>query len=267
MHAKLACEGGELVCAVPALPVERCNGSDDDCDGEIDEDDPRLGELCELGGIGACATGAYVCVDGGLECEDPGPVDEICNGEDDDCNGIVDDEPVCTKIVFATSQAYTGNLGGLEGADTICMYHAELAGLPGAFKAWLSSSTLAAKDRLSHLGQPYVLVDNTVVAYDWADLTDGSIEQMIDLNEAGGPVAHGSAWWAPLVWTATTGLGEFDSGMLPPSSVFSCWDWTTTLGGPAGGYGSANTDSDTPGWTHSGGSDCASMFALYCFEQ
>src|SRR4030095_14491532 len=126
-----------------------------------------------------------------------------------------------------TSEAYTGNLGGLSGADSICMYHAELAALPGIFRAWLSSSTLAAKDRLTHVGKPYVLVDDTVVAYDWTDLVDGSIQHNIDLNEIGGPPAPGSYNLMPLVWTST----YYDGGFIPvapntPPSGYSCWDWT-----------------------------------------
>ncbi|RMH43477.1 MAG: DUF11 domain-containing protein, partial [Deltaproteobacteria bacterium] len=42
--------------------VEQCNGLDDDCDGEIDEDFPDLGATCDNGELGVCrTTGTRVC--------------------------------------------------------------------------------------------------------------------------------------------------------------------------------------------------------------
>jgi len=76
-------------------PEERCNGKDDDCDGEIDETWPTKDEPCNEG-LGACAaSGKQVCSADGrhLECSGKAgqAVSELCNGVDDDCNGVVDD--------------------------------------------------------------------------------------------------------------------------------------------------------------------------------
>jgi hypothetical protein len=83
---------------------EKCNGKDDDCDGQIDEDFPETqpptgpGLTCDDGGVGACkGTGHYICkADGsGSFCsiDMPGATskNEVCNGIDDNCNGLIDE--------------------------------------------------------------------------------------------------------------------------------------------------------------------------------
>jgi len=74
---------------------EACNGLDDDCDGETDEDYP-VGRPCESGS-GICrAPGVWRCSRDGWSvfCDAvPGnPVPEVCgNGLDDDCDGETDE--------------------------------------------------------------------------------------------------------------------------------------------------------------------------------
>jgi len=99
-------------------------------------------------GADACTSGTVHCLSGGLQCV-ANPPAETCNAVDDDCNGVVDDPPVCVRRVFITSTVFTSDLGGLEGADATCQNLADAAALDGTFKAWLSSSTVAAKDRIS----------------------------------------------------------------------------------------------------------------------
>ncbi len=71
---------------------EICNGLDEDCDGQIDEDARDAGGACEEG-LGACSGGTLVCRVGELVCEGVGlPQPEICNDLDDDCDGDTDEE-------------------------------------------------------------------------------------------------------------------------------------------------------------------------------
>jgi hypothetical protein len=74
--------------AVHPGALETCNGIDDDCDGQIDED---LGSLtC---GTGACERTVAACLDGEPQTCTPGsPTTETCNGTDDDCDGQVDED-------------------------------------------------------------------------------------------------------------------------------------------------------------------------------
>ncbi|MCC6747440.1 MAG: hypothetical protein IT371_07270 [Deltaproteobacteria bacterium] len=78
-------------------PSETCNGQDDDCDSQVDEDFPLKGRPCDNGRVGVCRRpGAYVCKgDGtGVTCNAPSVTGtaEVCNGLDDDCDGSIDEE-------------------------------------------------------------------------------------------------------------------------------------------------------------------------------
>ena len=73
------------------------NSSDDDCDGDIDEGYPEVGESCSAG-FGICErSGAMACSEDrlGVVCDavpgEPNAVDLCGNGLDDDCNDFVDD--------------------------------------------------------------------------------------------------------------------------------------------------------------------------------
>ena len=74
---------------------ERCNGLDDDCDQDTDEDFATLGDVCNAG-TGACLRMGHLRCTGdgsGVECDVTAatPQAEICNGTDDDCDGMTDE--------------------------------------------------------------------------------------------------------------------------------------------------------------------------------
>ena len=121
-----ACSAGIFVCDAGALecPVrvaggaETCDGTDEDCDGEIDEDFP-IGLACSVG-VGACARdGIRACsADGsGTDCDAVAGIgsEEICNGEDDDCDGQTDEADPALGTV-----CNTGNDGICGPGTRIC---------------------------------------------------------------------------------------------------------------------------------------------------
>ena len=76
------------------------------------------------------------------------------------------------KRVFVTSTRYTGDLGGIPGADEKCQSHADAAGLAGTFLAWISDGVDSPATRFARSAEPYVRTDGTKIAEDWDDLVD-----------------------------------------------------------------------------------------------
>jgi len=75
--------------AVNSQAEEVCNGINDDCDEEVDEDQPVL--AC---GKGVCFHSAESCLDGVVQTCDPmaGAENETCDDLDNDCDGLVDED-------------------------------------------------------------------------------------------------------------------------------------------------------------------------------
>jgi len=161
--------------------------------------------------------------------------------------------------VFITSTPYTGNLGGLTGADSKCQEKADVANLGGQWKAWLSDSQTSAASRLIHSDYQYIRIDGIVVANNWADLTDGSLQNTITIDETGNLKTTYTAAWTN---TQTDGSSYYsDYGK-------SCNNWTAGYWGPSAILGFASHIDGL--WTIGFGpstTTCQNMGSLYCFEQ
>jgi hypothetical protein len=164
------------------------------------------------------------------------------------------------KTVFVTSETYTGDLGGLAGADSKCQARAKAAGLSGVYLAWLSDYSDWPAKRFSRAGSPYRLVDGSVVANDWSSLTSGTLRHAIDRTELGGaPATTDTPCGGASVWTNTRADGSLDN------EANSCGDWTDSIGGGAA-LGLVNAQAS--GWTADcWGGVCGGHASLYCFEQ
>ena len=162
------------------------------------------------------------------------------------------------KVVFVTSATYTGSiaLGGLKAADDQCNTLAMEAGLAnaGAFRAWLSDGTSSPSKWLPQPAGPFILLDTTVIAESWADLTDGTIASAINVYETGEPLGEAYKY----AWTNTTPQGY----ALNPGH--HCENWTNGTKDAKGARGSLTATGGA--WTNHSLIDCQTPARLICIE-
>jgi hypothetical protein len=157
------------------------------------------------------------------------------------------------NLVFVSSMQFTGDMGGLAGADAKCQSLANTAGLPGTYKAWLSDSLTDVKTRVTQSTNKYVLIDGTMIAANYTALTSGTVSHAIDHDENGMPLATD-------VFTDSNP----DGLATEVDPLFTCNDWTlgNTVIGEVG-----RSDAKTKSWTADGDGLCQSPSSIYCFQQ
>ena len=156
------------------------------------------------------------------------------------------------NVAFVTRATVSPALGGIEGADAYCANQASSAGLPGTFIALLSTSTVAARERVAN-SRGWVTTTNAPIADLPSDLfAGGELLGIIDYDERSVrlPVT------ALYAWTGSDGNGNYD----PVDG--SCGDWTVTTGtGVVGFY-----DRGAPYLLATAPLTCGTPAHLYCFE-
>lgn len=157
------------------------------------------------------------------------------------------------KLVFVTSQKYSGNLGGLSGANSICQARGIEAGYTGTFKAWVSTSTVSAASQIPN-GVAFRLLNGTLVADNKIDLLDGTVDNPINLTELNAVV------------TGTTGNERVFTGTNPngTANASTCQNWTSNSSLQNGRWG--DTLSTNSYWTSRGSVACSNLRRLYCFQ-
>jgi hypothetical protein len=198
--------------------------------------------------------------------------------DDDDGDGILtgnedpggDGDPTNDDLKTAGK----GN-SGLEGGDNICNSHAQSAGLPGTFTAWLSINRINAQDRVNRSTGSYHLPlpdgsPGTKVVDNFADILECEgifpnricLDSPINRDENGEPVI-GRTW----TYTRESGnaFGNKDQdacGAWEDSTPGGACSSSSTGGcGRFGAIGNA-----TPLWTSDSYVPCDSELRLYCFQ-
>lgn len=167
------------------------------------------------------------------------------NGSSDDDVGA-SDAFVAPNRVFVDTGTYSGSLGGLAGADSICATAATNAGLAGTFIALLSTSNVNARDRLAG-SRGWTLVDGTPIA--------DTVESLFDQHALFNPIRL-TAGGAPRVAAPWSG-----SSVNGKTSTATCLDWTDGSFSEQGTSGDASSPR-LGGYTTS----CNNQWSLYCFE-
>ncbi len=175
-----------------------------------------------------------------------------------DCNDSVYGNS-CAKRVFAMAVS-NGNLGGLAGADSLCQSRANIyVTNPGTFKAWMSSTTVSASSRMTHYTSNYTLVDNTVIANGWSDLTDGTLDSIINKD------ANGATFSNNTIYTDTNAAGAVFSA----NATYSCNNWTNA--GASYSHAPGATNATDFYWTTTNSPSemktCNYAGGIFCFEQ
>lgn len=215
----------------------------------------------------ACAWGPR-CGDGALQ-----PEYEECDASAPPIEGLAPCDPTLCKFnaraVFVTSGKFSGALGGLALADSICAAAAKTQGLDSAstFKAWLSDGVASPQSRLKQAatdpGYPYVRLDGLLFADDLTDLITHGPKRPLDITETGATLpAQGFAW---------TNIGADGE---PFSAVNHCKEWTSQalLATARSGEVSPASPAELPAWkntrrwTSDASRPCQSLAHLYCFE-
>jgi hypothetical protein len=160
--------------------------------------------------------------------------------------------PLDTRLrVFLTSAAYAGNLGGLAGADALCMNAAKAANKGGTWKAFLSSPTEDAISRMADVGPWHQeLRDGSMVKTfnNKANLTTSPLTTLYVDEQGGGASFSPGTYWSG---TQQTGL----------KGTETCTGWTSSASSQRGSRGTGGS------WFGSGSPTCDTSDSIVCFEQ
>lgn len=170
-----------------------------------------------------------------------------------------DGSPSAPALVIFTSRAtFTGDLGGISGADKKCQTFAEAAGLSGTFQAWLSDSKTDAIDRVPEGGP-------------WKKLRDGALAELVFATRA-----SWRGFPADFVDLFQDERGTTPTGGTPPTwtgtniggtkAARNCLDWTSANPVETGAAGIRASLPEKQAWTQDANNACSRLSSLLCYQ-
>jgi hypothetical protein len=141
---------------------------------------------------------------------------------------------------------------GVQGADAICAQEAAAEGLPGTFKALLSTTTQPAASRFELAGPTWARMDGVAIVQQATDIASERLSAPISLGADGRSYAD----W-DLAWTGSA------SGREPISAT--CEDWTSDAAEDQGRTG--RVFSAARDWFTSYAEPCSASHRVYCLEE
>jgi cysteine-rich repeat protein len=234
------CDGN---CSEPSCGDGYLNtAANEECDDGNQDDTDACRKDCTNA---PCGDG--VIQDGVEDCDDGNQAD------DDACSDLC----VPARRMFVTAGTYAAAaIQGVAGADVRCKTAgAGLAGPGNTWLAWLSDDTSSPSNRVAAANKSftgwYLLPTGTPVVKGWSGLTSGTLDNPIQVTEAGVMADD------PLgAWTNTKSDGT-------SAGASDCTNWSKT-DLTTSGYGDITNTSSA--WTQSGTAMCNGNFHLYCLE-
>jgi hypothetical protein len=170
--------------------------------------------------------------------------------------------PGCYKIIMAAlNEAYDGNIGGIASADCLCAEQAAETGLPGIWKAFLSTSSRNAGDLVisDTIGVPVVNLYGALLYPSWNDMLYESSGfpsearvytfDLTLLDEEFGEWHDADAWH-----------GSFPDGTAKQDHT--CNEWTSNHASDSG----ANGELDMGIWLGNECTPCNYRLAVVCIQ-
>jgi len=210
----------------------------------------------------ALLVGSILGVSTGIGCTLDASLKHRCETSADCLAGRVCVRSVCQdpssdaprpNYMFVTSHKFPPRFQPLGVADQKCNDAAADAGLPGDYRAWLSTSAIYARDRLAG-ARGWVRPDGAPFADTVDDITSGRILTPPLLDEQGHEVL-GTPEMPEKIPTGTNAFGLVNPGI-------NCHDWANDeVSTASGGY----TVGTTVLWTDGDGVNCGAPTRIYCF--